>query len=138
MTSFTYWKKKQEEWRSKYPQVLHEVIITPLSSCEKCGSKYELNRHHKGNDFWFAERWEEAFAARYIQYCKDDIVILCSSCHKKVHRVIYKRVQWELNAYVKMNNVSLEKLHSFRSRFISACDRWLTYKLQKKRKKKNV
>lgn len=46
-----------------------------------------MQRHHKGNDFFFALRAPDAFAARYLSFHHDDIAVLCTLCHRRIHKV---------------------------------------------------
>lgn len=76
------------EWKKQYP---FKPIIEPydptktLAGCIRCGSTRKLSRHHIANDFWFACLRPDLYAARYIQFRKEDVVLLCDRCHKLVH-----------------------------------------------------
>ena len=76
------------EWKKLYP---FKPVIEPYDpttdkrGCIRCSGTRKLSRHHKANDFWFACLRPDLYAARYIQFLKADVALLCDRCHKLVH-----------------------------------------------------
>lgn len=93
------------EWKKLYgvpePRFKPVGFTKTIRVCKRCNkTKKKMHRHHKGNDFFFARRWPDRYAARYIQFHPDDIDILCNACHAKFHKhvneVLNKRFNREL------------------------------------------
>lgn len=115
------------EWKKQYPC---KPIIEPydptktLAGCIRCGSTRKLSRHHIANDFWFACLRPDLYAARYIQFRKEDVVLLCDRCHKLVHthyRKLMELVKDDLHK-VAHNNNFCDWLHEYPSK--EWCDYW--------------
>lgn len=99
--------------------------------------KKKMSRHHKGNDFFFAQMMPQHFAARYIEFHKDDVAKLCDDCHKLAHK-LYKplmvKVWSELNWHGQ-KIITKEWCEQWMNIFREVFDKWVV-KPPKKRKKR--
>lgn len=88
-----------KEWERIYGKPARVFRYDPTeikACCRKCGKlRPKMSRHHTGNDFFFAQMLPDDFAARYIQFHKDDTAKLCDKCHKQAHH-LYKPLMEKL------------------------------------------
>lgn len=136
-------------WRVKYgnksPPRPASINLTRVRAgcCKRgCKEKGRTQRHHIGNDFWFACLLPHVFAARYIEFHPDDTAPLCEKHHKYVHKV-YKRlmglVYFELENMIHSQTPEDEFIawstfwkQNFRKEF----ERWRKRKPHRKRRKR--
>ena len=72
-------KKNKRKAYHRFLQTKHwrktkNKILSGKKSCEQCGSKEKLQTHHKTYDHLGFEY-------------KDDLILLCNSCHEKIHNI---------------------------------------------------
>lgn len=106
--------------------------------CRRCGKlKKKMSRHHTGNDFFFAQMLPEHFAARYIQFRKEDTAKLCDDCHKLAHRMM-KRYMEELWIELQREGqkiITKEWCEKWMNKMRKEFEKWVV-KPPKKRKRK--
>lgn len=90
MNSKSEWKRQVKAWRRRYRNQLPKkrpdfTKVVVGRKCVACSSDKDVHRHHKGNDFFFASILPDEFAARYVQFLDEDIVLLCDRCHNDMH-----------------------------------------------------
>lgn len=128
-------------WRSKYgvppPPKTYGLRVEGSHACvkKKCGSLKRTQRHHKGNDFWFACLFPDAFAARYIQFHPDDVAYVCEHHHKAVHK-IYKLLMAQVYAEKDAGFISEERAREWMKVFRNAFDKWARYPAKKRKGKR--
>lgn len=124
-------------WRIQYkdqiPPSKKGVKNTNLAKkkikCAKCKRfKEKFNRHHKGNDFFWACLLPDIYAPRYIQFLEEDIAILCEKCHKELHYgTFYKDILY--NFYLAMNDAKMvvdkNLCDEYREKCIEMFNKWL-------------
>jgi hypothetical protein len=107
-------------------------------SCAKCGKlRKRMHRHHKGHEYLFACLNEGAYAARYIEFNSEDVVVLCGRCHKAIHRrynyIIEQLklavVNWKAEYGLcpdEEQEVPEGLLEPYRKKLVETCDKWLS------------
>lgn len=151
-SKFARWKYQMVLWRQEYgsqgpPKGTHDPtkIKAPTNRCAKCGSYKSLTRHHKGHEYYFACLWPALYAARYIEFRAEDIVVLCKRgkrCHQRIHK-LYDKIMKELWDYVTscLDEITYDEqgiptfkwkhppsfaaLEGYRLRMVARCDRWI-------------
>lgn len=145
MSKYTRWKTIFLKWKKKYgvPEEAQKRynpanVRIEDKTCRNCGSKTKISRHHKGHEYAFALVLEDIYAPRYIQFHPDDVIPLCSTCHKKIHK-LYQGILLELKLYLADYVGGYDKygypiwrsrpdyavLESYRKRLVARCDRWI-------------
>jgi hypothetical protein len=130
-----------KEWERIYGKPARAFRYDPTEltvCCRKCGKlKKKMSRHHKGNDFFFAQMRPQDFAARYIEFRKEDTAKLCDGCHKLAHRLykpLMEKVWWELyDGGQKI--ITKEWCEKWMTIFREVFDKWVV-KAPRKRKKR--
>lgn len=121
--SLSQYQAKLAQWRKQYgvpppPRVFN--LTAEAVACVKngCGRIKRIQRHHTGNDFWFALLLPDDFAAQYVQFRKEDTANLCDDCHKHVHK-LYKSIMKDVWA----------ELNEGGQRIITKewCEKWMAY-----------
>jgi hypothetical protein len=147
MSSLQQYNAKLAEWRRLYGTSLpppSTVNLTKLHiSCAKKGChERRTQRHHTGNDFWFALLLPQHFAARYIQFRKEDTAPLCEKHHIAIHKVykgLMQQVHYELKVFAA-NDVAITQewcekwMVTFRLRF----ERWRKVKVRRNCRKRKA
>ena len=123
-----------DTWIKKYgipPKPKYTYSPSKIRSvCRKCDKpKHRMQRHHKANDFFFAYALPEVYAARYIQFLKEDVDILCNACHKRWHRYLRPKLDEMYAEYKHFDGLSLmEKkkwCEMWRSLLLDKYERWI-------------
>lgn len=146
MTSLAQYHATLAEWRRKYNVPLSQPspnLAARRTSCVKKGCTAQgRQRHHKGNDLWFALLLPDAFAVRYLEFRAEDIANLCEVHHKSVHKV-YKRLMRLVYAErdIMLSNdepITKEWCDKWIMKFRTTFDRWrkLSVRRHKKRRKR--
>lgn len=111
------------------------TITTACKKCDKAQGKSA--RHHKANDFFFALWMPNVYAARYIEFRKEDVDRLCDHCHKRVERHS-ERLKQELYAdYNLHHEITVEWCEEWRAKFLALYEAWLKKPDRKRKKKKS-
>ncbi len=132
-----------KEWELIYgkpPPVIRNTDLTAVKiACLRCGSiRKRMSRHHKGNDFFFAQMMPNIYAKRYIQFHPNDVARLCDTCHKRIHtyyKPLMERLQKELNKN-GTRIITKEWCDGWMNRFREAFQQWLASPYRKKRRKR--
>jgi len=135
-----------ERWKKEYPFTPVREVYDPTKTracCIRCGSSRKVSRHHIANDFWFACLRPDLYAARYIQFRKEDVALLCDNCHKLVHKN-YKKLMIDVKVSITyMDGVGIYSqawceywMQSFRDWFA----KWIKkpYTKRKRRRKRKT
>ena len=136
------WKLQVEEWRKKYPYKVDITRTGVYSECEVCHktrAQAEIHRHHIASDYIFARMYPEKYAARYIQFRREDCVGLCTKHHESVEKYY---APTKLSLFNQLNDegrLPPEKCEKFRQRLVKAYHRWrkrINTRSKRKRKRK--
>jgi len=143
------YNKVVKGWEAKYgvPSRLRRYNpAETTASCKRCGFiRAKMSRHHIRNDFFFANLLPDKYARRYIEFHSNDVVKLCDTCHRDVHRYykpIIARMYVEFNVKKNMNQaITYEWCEGWRTEFYNLFQRWLKLKSRtrnQRRKKRGV
>lgn len=136
-----------KSWEKKYgvpSRAFHYDPTEVKTTCQKCKQwKPKMARHHKANDFFFAYNFPALYAARYIQFHKEDCDKLCDKCHKICHKYFYALAQ-EMYLEFEGERRIIHRDSSFwqnwcdewRDRFLELYNRWISKPPYKKRRRK--
>jgi ssDNA-binding Zn-finger/Zn-ribbon topoisomerase 1 len=123
----SYWSKVKE-WRETYGVSSHAIDLTKVKikvKCEKCGKqRKKMHRHHKGHEFLFASLRPDDYARRYVEFRKEDIVILCDKCHKDIH-FLYESTIRRLRQATTEAVPTLEQCEEARLSLVSIFNSWI-------------
>lgn len=135
---FAITKQWEKEYGVKSRSFNYDITEARLC-CLKCGKlKSKMSRHHTGNDFFFAQMMPQHFAARYIEFRKEDTAKLCDKCHKNAHR-IYKPLLDELWAELNKHGqriITKEWCEKWMRKFRDRFNVWIKKPVRKKRRKR--
>lgn len=100
-----------------------------LRLCTKCGrGGREIQRHHKGHEFLFANILPSKYEKRYSEFRKEDVTDLCDRCHRRAH-VIYANTLGRLGFWTllaKQNGkLTFVQCEHYRKILIKECHVWL-------------
>lgn len=120
------YKNQIRSWELIYG-VKHNTfdLISFSLFCAKCGNT-PAQRHHKGNDFFFAKISPDVYAKRYLEFHTDDIVPLCNNCHKKIH-MMYEEL---LQPFYNLRVVKPKDIEKYKQKCIRRCESWLKRKIK--------
>lgn len=139
------------EWQKTYGVPSRAFRYDPTeteASCRKCGKmRKRMSRHHISHDLRFAVMRPDLYAARYIQFRKEDTAKLCSNCHTRVHEYympMLEQMRDELadrsvNPKFKGRReliVSEEWCEKWRAVFKEAFEKWVATPPRRKLKRK--
>jgi hypothetical protein len=124
MSDIALYRKTVLEWKRKYgiPKQTFDLSRTStIRYCERCkNSTRKITRHHKGDDYFYAIMLPDDFAPRYIQFLREDIVFLCSTCHNNAHKILDEiRLEFKqellslMFAWAKKNNVEVTQENAY-------------------------
>lgn len=92
MSDIALYRKTVLAWKHKYGTPKQSFDLSRTSTiryCERCdNSTKKITRHHKGDEYFYAIMLPDDFAPRYIQFLREDIVFLCSTCHNQIHKIL--------------------------------------------------
>jgi hypothetical protein len=131
------WYKQIEEWKIKYgvtEQRHQRYDPTEIKlACAKCGKlKHRMARHHKANDYFFANLLPDVYAKRYLEFRKEDIDKVCSNCHKRWHQYIrpfMAKLYLEKDA---QEVITKEWCEFWRSAILERYEKWVKQKEKRK------
>lgn len=132
-----------KQWEKEYgvtkSRAFNYDITEARLCCRRCGKlKKKMSRHHTGNDFFFAQMMPEHFAARYIQFRKEDTAKLCDDCHKLAHRMMKRYVAeiWDELHEHGQKIITKEWCEAWMAKLRKEFEKWVV-KPPKKRKRKH-
>lgn len=140
------YQRRLMEWRQKYgvppPPKTFGLKVQTSTACFKkgCGSLKRTQRHHKGNDFWFANLLPDIFAPRYLQFHPDDVAYLCEHHHKAVHK-LYKKLMADVWTELRDGGQSIiteEWCRKWIENFRAAYEKWAKYPARKRKRKRSL
>lgn len=125
------WREQVEKWKLKYkvsakrPPTTNLTELT-LRKCKRCNSRDEVHRHHKGNEYFFALKWPDRYAERYVRFRKKDTIDLCSECHGKIHELYLPTIRELFNEFeTKDGKLSKFRCDYYIGRFTDKCNSWM-------------
>lgn len=119
-----------EDWKTRYGN--GRVLVRQYNpahaklACRRCGKiKKKMSRHHKANDFFFAQLMPEIYAARYIQFLDKDIDKLCNFCHKSWHKYLSKKIRiMYAEAMMTFPNMTYAEKKEWCDKWKNKCLQW--------------
>lgn len=136
------------EWQREYGVPARAFRYDPTeveASCRRCHKiRKKMSRHHICYDLFFARLRPDLYAARYIQFLKEDTAKLCDGCHKRIHEYylpIVERMKDELRQFMIKRRrdgwiPTEEWCEKWRAEFKQAFEEWLATPLRRKLKKR--
>ena len=132
-----------KEWEEHYniPNRVFKYDPTELKlCCEKCTRhKKKMSRHHKGNDFFFALWMPDEYAARYLEFRREDCAKLCDRCHRNIELYsvrLKRRLYTEFHKQKMLNEIiTKEWCELWRAKFIKLYTRWINQPIRRKKKR---
>lgn len=138
------WKLQIAQWRIQYGVPLTSPKYEPAKikvTCKKCKkSKHRMARHHKANDYLFANLLPDIYAKRYLEFRKEDIDNLCSSCHKRWHTILKPIINELLTEVSNLRKVDKEVdekwCEAWRKKILVKYESWVSKPIRGRSKKK--
>lgn len=135
--------RHQEKAGSIPATPIMKVDLSKASTCAKCGSPQGLQRHHKGCEKMFTRHFAsrkgtktyDAFVERYWGFKECDVVRLCGSCHKKIHRIYFRIIGRWATKHGKISHWSWALAYELMQALRNRCDLWLKNKTVTRRSK---
>jgi hypothetical protein len=132
------WSDQIANWKQKYGVPDHggprrfrpeEVKL----ACAKCHRlRHRMSRHHKANDYLFANLLPDVYARRYIEFRKEDVDKLCERCHKRWH-IIVKPIVRRILTSAKIGIVNEERCEAWRKIILDKYTIWINIPIPKRK-----
>lgn len=74
------------KWKMKtnFPYSLVQLICKKMKCCQKCGTKFNLTRHHV-----YPKKWNKFDDKKFHSSIREYTIVLCRRDHDKIERILW-------------------------------------------------